>query len=258
MSNASGARARQRRADRLRDAAPVGVAAEQRRLDQRRVGDRARDALGGLLAAAAHAHAADPPRALAVARRSAARASRSIASSASAKRSSRRPAHAARAARHQDHGVVGRELAVDADAVEGLRAPRRRAARRRCSALSTASVCTKQSIVAKRGEIIPAPLHCAERRTSPTASTSVGCLSSASVVRIAVAKPRGIGVERRRPAPGTRAAIRSPGSSTPITPVEATATWRGSQAERARRPPPGRAPPRRCRPRRSRRSRCRS
>ena len=35
------------------------------------------------------------------------------------------------------------------------------------SALSTASVCTKQSIVAKLGWIIPAPLHCAVRRTVP-------------------------------------------------------------------------------------------
>ena len=38
------------------------------------------------------------------------------------------------------------------------------------SGASAASVCTKQSIVAKFGEIIPAPLHCALRRTVPDGS----------------------------------------------------------------------------------------
>jgi hypothetical protein len=48
----------------------------------------------------------------------------------------------------------------------------------------------KQSIVAKRGEIIPAPLHWAARRTVPPGSStsSVARLSKASVVLIASAK----------------------------------------------------------------------
>src|SRR5665213_4167464 len=50
----------QRGADRLGDPPPVGVAAEQRSLDERRVRDRAGDALDRLLPAAAHVHAGDP------------------------------------------------------------------------------------------------------------------------------------------------------------------------------------------------------
>ena len=55
------------------------------------------------------------------------------------------------------------------------------------SGASAASVCTKQSIVAKAGSIIPAPLACALRRTVPDGSStsSVARLANASVVRIA-------------------------------------------------------------------------
>ena len=55
------------------------------------------------------------------------------------------------------------------------------------SADSAASVCTKHSIVAKAGEIIPAPLACAHRRTvPPERSTSrLARFSKASVVMIA-------------------------------------------------------------------------
>ena len=182
MSKCQRRAARQRRADRLRDPPPVGVAAEQRRLDERRVGDRARDPLDRLLRrrrARARGRSAARPRRR---RRSAARAG------AAARRAPRRSARssslsgstrdAAGPAGHQDHGVVGRELAVDADAVKRALdgSPEQRiGASARCSA---ASVCTKQSIVAKRGEIMPAPLHCADRRTLPDGSvtSSVGVL----------------------------------------------------------------------------------
>ncbi len=57
------------------------------------------------------------------------------------------------------------------------------------SGSSAASVCTKHSIVAKLGEIMPAPLHCALRRTSPLGSwtRSAARFSNASVVWIAAA-----------------------------------------------------------------------
>ena len=67
MSNASGAVCGSAVADGLRDPAPVRVAAVQRGLDQRRVGDRAGDALDDTVSAAAHDDAADPLGALAVA-----------------------------------------------------------------------------------------------------------------------------------------------------------------------------------------------
>ena len=72
---------------------------------------------------------------------------------------------AARPARHQDRGVVRRQLAVDADAVErALDAD----AEQQVGGLglSAASVWTKHSIVAKFGWIIPAPLACALSRTA--------------------------------------------------------------------------------------------
>jgi hypothetical protein len=58
----------QGRTGRLGDPAPVGVAAEQRRLDQRRVGDRPRDPLGlGRRGGLLDLDPRDPDRALAVA-----------------------------------------------------------------------------------------------------------------------------------------------------------------------------------------------
>ncbi len=55
------------------------------------------------------------------------------------------------------------------------------------SGASAASVCTKQNIVAKRGEIMPAPLHCALSRTGPEGSSTSrqARFSNASVVWIA-------------------------------------------------------------------------
>jgi len=55
------------------------------------------------------------------------------------------------------------------------------------SAVSAASVSTKHSMVAKCGEIMPAPLHWALRRTAPDGSstTRLARFSKASVVWIA-------------------------------------------------------------------------
>ena len=66
------------------------------------------------------------------------------------------------------------------------------------SACSTASVCAKQSIVAKLGWIMPAPFACALTRTVPpagSATSSVSRFSNASVVAIArqnAASPSGV------------------------------------------------------------------
>ena len=71
------------------------------------------------------------------------------------------------------------------------------------SADSSASVSTKQSIVAKRGEIIPAPLHCAFSRTVPEGSSTsrFARFSNASVVWIACWKaPSPSGASRPRAA----------------------------------------------------------
>ena len=99
------------------------------------------------------------------------------------------------------------------------------------SALSSASVCTKHSIVAKRGEIMPAPLHWALSRTRARRT----------------ARPPGWRASRRRRSSGSRAgsrrrpralsrarAARMPFSTAStgrywlIPPVEASATCAGS------------------------------
>ncbi len=71
------------------------------------------------------------------------------------------------AVRDREHGVAGRELPVDADPIErsldahpGEQVERLRQTSRHRSA-------TKQNIVAKRGEIIPAPFAWADSRTVP-------------------------------------------------------------------------------------------
>ena len=95
------------------------------------------------------------------------------------------------------------------------------------SADRTASVWMKQSIVANAGEIIPAPLACAVSRTVPdgSATSTSTSLGNLSVVRIASAKspwPYSRSSPRARAIPRI-ATLAS--SGTPITPVEATATW---------------------------------
>jgi len=96
------------------------------------------------------------------------------------------------------------------------------------SGASAASVSTKQNIVAKRGEIMPAPLACAASRTVPEGSSSSkqARFGPRSVVRIESQKSR-------VSPPSDAAAWRTPssrgsrGSSRPITPVEASPTCSG-------------------------------
>ena len=95
------------------------------------------------------------------------------------------------------------------------------------SGCRAASVCTKHSIVAKPGWIIPAPLACAVSRTVPDGSCDLehARLANASVVQIAAAKSS---APSRRSSPCARARPRIiawPSSCTPMTPVDATATW---------------------------------
>ena len=152
--------ARQRGADRLRDPPPVRVAAVQRRLDERRVGDRAGDPLDGRVVAAVHVHAADPLGALAVAhdlqREPAQRVVERLAEpqlvlATPARRSRRsRPTRSAAPCRWSRAGRRRRCARTSASR-------RRRAAAPRSRAASAASVWTKHSIVAKPGWIIPAP-----------------------------------------------------------------------------------------------------
>ena len=122
MSTASGAVPGQRRADGLHDPAPVRVAAVQRGLHERRVGDRARGA---------STPSACPPRTTTRAIRRGALAvgdhhDRELAqqrverlAEAQLVLALGRDLDAAGAGAHQDRGVVGRQLPVDRGAVEG-------------------------------------------------------------------------------------------------------------------------------------------
>src|SRR3954463_6057825 len=111
----------ERAADGLGDAAPVGVAAVEGRLDERRVRHGAGRPLDGRAVAAGHDDAADPLGALAVAddleRELAPGRGEGLAEGELVRRLGLDP-HAARAAGHEQDRVVRRELAVDADAVE--------------------------------------------------------------------------------------------------------------------------------------------
>ncbi len=94
-----------------------------------------------------------------------------------------------------------------------------------------ASVCTKQSIVAKFGEIIPAPLHCALRRTVPDGSSTarLARFSEASVVWIACWKATSPPCSSAGPAARIPCSIFSTGRWWLIPPVEASAISSGSQ-----------------------------
>ena len=121
MSTASGARPRQRGADRLDDPAPVRVAAVQRGLDERRVGDR-RARRGRRLSPSPRTTTRPTRRAPSPSRTTSSASWRSTLSSTSPKRCSSslsgRDLHPGGAGCHQDHGVARRQLAVDADPVE--------------------------------------------------------------------------------------------------------------------------------------------
>ncbi len=220
---------------------------------------RAATALG----AAADHHAADAAGALAVARRSAARAA------AAARRAPRR-----RRSSSSDSGATRTPLAPDAISsavsfVESWPSTEMRSnerltqtpsSRSAVCGSSAASVCTKQSIVANAGEIIPAPLAWALSRTLPDGSRPRArrCLANLSVVRIAspnVASPSAASSRRASAMPADR-------------PCRCPAARRSRRSTRPRRGPRTRrrpSPPRpACAPRpRARggpwpRSRCRS
>ena len=92
--------------------------------------------------------------------------------------------------------------------------------------VSAASVWTKHSMVANAGEIIPAPLLWADRRTVPEGSStsSEAFLANRSVVRIEspkAASPSGASSRRAFAMPRITLSV---SSGTPITPVDATAT----------------------------------
>ena len=86
----------------------------------------------------------------------------------------------------------------------------------------SASVCTKQSIVAKPGSIIPAPFAWAESVTPST--TRVQALAQRSVVMIASANPPPPAASSCLAASSMPRRTSSSGSGTPMTPVSATAT----------------------------------
>ena len=259
MSTGSGAGAGQRRADRLHDPPPVGVAAVQRGLHERRVGDRARGALD---------RSASPPRTMTrPIRRRPRRRGRSQRELAQ-QRVERLAeallvvavgldAHAARAAGHQDRGVVRRQLAVDARcgrrsaarrrraAVGGLRRERRVGLRRsRASSRSAARSCPRPcmraqahrpggSVDLERGALLEA------RRSSRSPAGSRRRRRGAARARAAgiPAATRVDGQQRR----SRRSRRRPPG-------------LRDARAQRPQRPASSRR--RRARARRWRRSRC--
>ncbi len=161
-----------------------------------------------------------------------------IASGAAARRAPRRSAARPRSrARpctplapraHQDRGVVGGELTVDGDAVEGALARIRRAAASAVSGASAASVCTKHSIVAKRGEIMPAPLHWALRpHRRPTAARPPG--RRASRTRRSSGSPAGSRRRRRR-----RSSSRACGHARAAIGVHGEVAGRSRRSRRAR------------------------
>ena len=89
-------------------------------------------------------------------------------------------------------------------------------------ASATASVVTTTSIVARAGASMPAPLAMPPT-DQPSRSTST-CLLTVSVVRMASAASVPPSADRAAAAPVTPAVSRSIGSSSPISPVEQTAT----------------------------------
>ena len=184
--------------------------------------------------APAHDDAADPLGALAVAPRSRARAG------AAARRAPRRTRSSsgvsgstatpdAPLAMHED-GVARGELAVHARCGRTSACTQTPVSRSTVSGSSAASVWTKQNMVAKRGEIIPAPLACAASRTAPDGSCTSrqARFGPRSLVRIASREGRRRPARARAQAARTPGQRRSRGSSVPITPVEATPTWSGS------------------------------
>ena len=107
--------------------------------------------------------------------------------------------------------------------IEPASAPRRAES----ASSTTASVWTKQSIVAKPGSIIPAPFAWAETVTPP--ARSVHCFGARSVVMIAVVKS--VAPDSLRAPAASRTPVTSDPTSrgTPMTPVSPIATEAASR-----------------------------
>ena len=211
---------------RLGDPAPVGVAAVERGLDERRVGDRPRDPLGLLVARGLARPRARPTRV-------APSPSATISSASCSSTASSSPSGSGapgRAGRLQQHGVVGAHLAVDGDPLERAR-DRRRAGPRR-GPRRTASVCTKQSMVAKPGSIIPAPFAWAETRDAAGAHRAALRAAVGGHDRLGEARAPPLGTQRAGRRVGRRRATASIGSGTPIVAGLGDRDRRGLEAER--------------------------
>ena len=145
----------------LRDPAPVRVAAVERRLDQRRVGDRPRDPLGLVVVGRpGHLDPPDPGRALAVGDDLERELQQDRVEQA-------RRAAAAPAAPLACSSTVSLVLIWPSTVIRSNEPATARAQRRVGIVDDPASVWTKQSMVAKPGSIIPAPLAWAETVTPP-------------------------------------------------------------------------------------------
>ena len=154
-------------ADRHHDAAPIGVLAGERRLHQRRIGDRERDPLRrGVGRGAGHRDLDElrqPPRRPArPAARDRGRGRRAPSPECLERRAVRcRARHAARAAAPVAKASTVSEVEVSPSMVMALKLPGNRFGRGRPAgppAPIGASVKTKESIVAMSGAIMPAPL----------------------------------------------------------------------------------------------------
>ena len=147
--------------------------------------------------------------------------------------------HARGAVREREHGVAGGQLAVDGDAVEGALARTRPVSRSSVSARARRRSATKQNIVAKRGEIMPAPLACAASRTRAGRAASPRgrrAWAPRSLVRIAVEKSSAS-------SPSAAQAARTPASTRLARQLDADHA--GRRHADLRRPPRRAPPPRR-------------
>ena len=231
----------QRLARGLEDAAEVGVARRAARVfTSGEFGDRARDGLRRRRVAA-HDDArrpAAPPRRRPRSRSragAAARPSPRRARSSSASPAATRTPEAPFASTNTVSLVESWPSTADAveRALHAARPRAGRASRRR----RAASVCTKQNIVAKRGEIMPAPFACADSRTVPARELHL----EAGALGPAVGGHDRRGEARRARGRAPRDAVRTPASTRLARQLEADhargrdAHLRGLDPERARR-----------------------
>ena len=218
----------------LQDAAEVGVGAVQRGLDERRVGDRARDGLDGARAAA-NDDARHPPRALAVGhdldRELAQQRVDRLAEHAARRRSPARPPRPRRRSRARTPcrwWTAGRPRVMRSKE----RFTHTPVSRSRVSASSAASVCdeAEHRREARRDHARrPSPARRAARVPRRQRHLEAGALGPAVARQDRAREVVGAVAEQPRSAVAhARSATRSRGSSMPITPVDATPTCAAS------------------------------